>query len=113
MNLELVGTIKSAQGTLAGQDVWVALIDSHPSLGRQPPRQGINPFTKAPITLKGAPDHALVKLNELQIGSIHWAMDGSPQLLVWALPEERVKVISVALDVSAQLGGQFIPATDA
>jgi hypothetical protein len=84
---------------------WEALIEDHPALRRPPPRAGINPWTKKPITLPARTDLAIVVDDGRELGSIEWAQDGSRILL--ARPERasaRDALVQVARDVAWRLG---------
>ncbi len=54
------------------------------------------------------PTTAQVIIDGGQVGSIHWAMDDSRRLVVWASAGAEEKVRSVATDVASRLGGHFV-----
>lgn len=108
MTRELIGTVEPDTGSLAGKNEWIALIGEHSALALYEPKQGINPFTKAPISFKPRPDTACVVVDGAQIGSIHWAMDDSRRLVVWAETAAMARVTDVVIDVAVKLGWQFI-----
>jgi hypothetical protein len=105
---DLVGTIEPAPGAVTGKGDWIALVAAHPSLALHDPVPGINPFTKAPMTFKPHLDHARVLVEDLQVGSIHWALDGATSLMVWAEAAAKSRVIEIASDVAARLGWRFV-----
>jgi hypothetical protein len=113
MATELIGTIEPLPGSVAGKAEWVALIKAHASLGAVEPKQGINPFTKKPTVLEPRPDIARVLVDGKDVGSIHWAMDNSYQLVVWAEMGARNVVADVASDIASRLGWRFVVASDA
>jgi hypothetical protein len=49
---------------------WVALIDSHGSLGHGPPHKGINPFTCEPSEYKAPASTAVVLIDGADVGYI-------------------------------------------
>src|SRR5262245_3959184 len=89
-------------------DKWLALIDSHQSLGHIPSRMGINPFTRQPLEYKASTDTAAIQINSAPVGTIHWAMAGSPFLIVWAEEESAESVACVAEDIATSLGARFV-----
>lgn len=108
MTSEFVGTIEPDTGSLAGKNEWIALIGVHSALALYEPKQGINPFTKAPISFKPHPDTARVVVDGVQVGSIHWAMDDSRRLVVRAERAAIARVIAIANDVASRLGWCFV-----
>lgn len=112
MTRELIGTIEPETGSLAGKNEWIALIGVHYALSVYEPKHGINPFTKTPILFRPHPDTARVVVDGTQVGSIHWAMDDSRRLVVWAETAAIARVTDVANDVAVKLGWQFIARED-
>lgn len=108
MSGDLLGTIEPDLGSIAGKDEWIALVKVHPLLALCEPKQGINPFTKAPMIFQPHPDHARVIVDDTQVGSIHWAMDDSRRLIVWSEPAAKSSVLDVANDVASRLGWRFV-----
>jgi hypothetical protein len=108
MSSDLLGTIEPDFSSLAGKDEWIALINVHPLLASCEPKQGINPFTKAPMIFQSHPDHARVMVDDTQVGSIHWAMDDSRRLIVWSEAAAKSRVLDVANDVASRLGWRFV-----
>jgi hypothetical protein len=104
----LVGTVEPGSETMSGRSDWLRVIEAHPQLSRVPAVEGINPFTRRPHAYTANPDTAQILKDAKQIGSIHWAMDGSRGLVVWSHPgyEEQVRV--VAENVAARLGWQLV-----
>ena len=108
MTTDLLGTIEPSPDSDAGKNEWIALIGVHSALALYEPKQGINPFTKAPILFKPHPDTARVIVDGSQVGSIHWAMDDSRRLVVWAETAAKSRVIAIANDVASRLGWCFL-----
>ena len=80
---------------------WLALINSHGALSHVPPQKGINPFTRERMEVKAPASTAVVSANEVPTGSIAWAMDGSPILMVEAEDAESVEsVATVAQEIA-------------
>lgn len=108
MATDLLGTIEPGLDSAAGKDEWIALIGVHSALALYEPKQGINPFTKAPMLFKPHPDTARVVVEGTQVGSIHWAMDDSRRLVVWAEPAAKAGVVAIANEVASRLGWCFV-----
>ena len=87
---------------------WLALIDSHGSLGRLPGHLGINPFTRKPIEYKAPASTAAIRISEAEVGSIFWAMDGTPCLIVQAEEGSAEAVAHIAEEVATALGARFV-----
>jgi hypothetical protein len=87
---------------------WVALIDAHPSLAHVPPRIGPKPGTQELCEYKAPASTAIVFVNGARAGSIEWALDGSPYLLVHAQEESARDVAEIAEEVATILGARFI-----
>ena len=92
--------------------VWVALIGTHPALKRVPPREGINPFTREKTEFKAPQTSAVISIRGMDIGSIYWAMDDSPMLIVHANDGSAESVAAVAEEVAAALSARFVPETE-
>lgn len=108
MTRELLGTIRPTADSLKGKEEWMSLIGTHSSLEPVEPKPGINPFTKNSMVFKPSPDVADVLVDAVKAGVIHWALDGSRQLVVWSEPEVGAQVTAVANDVAVKLGWQFV-----
>jgi hypothetical protein len=91
---------------------WLALIDSHRSLGHVLPHVGINPFTREPCEYKAPASTAAIRIGLARVGSIWWAMDGSPFLIVQAQEDSAEGVASIADEVATMLGARFVRETD-
>jgi len=100
--MEAIGTISMA-GDPAGIDLdkWTSIIAAHPNLGSIAPVEGINPFTRAPMTFKGHPGDANVVIDGKIVGHMEWAPDDSNQIRVIGDP---ALVRAIAVDVAARLG---------
>jgi len=107
--VELLGTIEPGIDVATGKPDWIRLIDAHPQLSSVPARWGVNPFSRSPLLFKPKPDTARVLLEQRQIGQIHWAMDDSRHLIVWADTGFEEMVGNVAQDIASRLGWRFVP----
>lgn len=87
---------------------WLAMIDSHGSLGHVPPKKAINPFTRKPCEVNAPASTAVVRVGEAGVGSIWWALDGSPFLIVQAEEESADAVAKIAEEVATELGARFV-----
>jgi hypothetical protein len=106
--VHLLGTIEpNAQSTIGKAD-WVRLVEAHPQLSQSPPQSGTNPFTKGATLYRPDPTSARVVVGVDEVGVIHWAMDGSARLLVWAQPASDTIVGSIAEYVAARLEWRFV-----
>jgi hypothetical protein len=85
---------------------WVRLIAEHPHLKCVEPREGTNPFTRAPLTFRTHPGTARVLSEGKEIGIMEWAQDGSNRIAVHG---EDNQVIEIALDVAACQSATFFP----
>jgi hypothetical protein len=64
-----------------------------------------NPFKKGEfMTVRPRPDAVAVVVAGKEIGSMHWAMDGSPEIIVWG---EAAIVAPLAPELASSLGAQF------
>jgi hypothetical protein len=106
--MEFLGAIEPGIDGTAGKPEWVELIESHPQLSHAPDKQGINPFTRRPMLFKAAPDCARVLAGEIEVGMIHWAMDDSQRLAVWAEMGAEAQVATVAEEVASRLGWRYV-----
>ena len=88
------------------QQKWFDLITAHPSLVRSPDREGLNPFTKAPMIYRADPNCARVIVEGAEVGAMVWAQDGSHRIGVEGDPE---LVEPLALEVASNLGGIYRP----
>ena len=103
--MDYLGTIKAAADP-TGIDLerWRGLIAGHVTLSAVAPVEGINPFTKAPMTFRPHPGTARVVVDGKYVGLMHEAMDGSRQVEVWG---EAATVDNVAHDVAGKLGAVY------
>jgi hypothetical protein len=83
---------------------WTQVIAAHPNLERVPSVEGVNPFTRAPMTFKGHPGDANVKIDGKIVGEMEWAPDDSNCIWVRGDPAQ---VSAIAADVAAKLGAVF------
>jgi hypothetical protein len=105
----LLATVEPFDGATAERNAWVALISAHSSLASVAPPLGINPFTRKPYSFEARADFARILLDDIDIGAVHWAEDGSSRLVVWSTPAGRTRVTVVAQDIAARLGMRFVP----
>ncbi|MGH7172294.1 MAG: hypothetical protein ACRELG_18615 [Gemmataceae bacterium] len=87
---------------------WLALIDSHGSLGHVPSHMGINPFTRELWEFKAPYSTADIWIGSARAGSIWWALDGSPVLIVQAEEDSAEAVANIVKEVATRLGGRFV-----
>jgi hypothetical protein len=88
--------------------VWFKLIDAQGPLRHVPPVMGINPFTRQPCEVNAPSSTAQVCIDGVPVGTISWATDGSPCLLVDADDESVEYVARIAEDVATALGAHFV-----
>jgi hypothetical protein len=86
------------------REQWIDLIVAHPNLVRFKDREGINPFTRAPMIFRGHTDNAHVIVDGAEVGTMSWAQDGSHKIVVDGNAE---LVEPLALEVAARLGGIY------
>src|SRR5262245_25892288 len=104
-----LGQIQAVPGSAAiDSSKWRALIDSHGALEHVPTRKGINPFTREPFEYKAPVSSALIQIGGVRMGSIFWAMGGSPYLEVQAEAGSAETVAALAREIAAALGAQFV-----
>lgn len=101
------GQIISAAGL--DQDTWIALIKQRSELDRPADRVGINPFTQERVTFRAPPTAAHIAIDGRIAGSVYWAMDDSPALIVEHATDEAQGIID---DIAAALGGRFVADRD-
>jgi hypothetical protein len=114
--MESVGRIEAAsESAPIDPKRWLAMIDSHRSLAHVPPRKRPNPFKPGEMMeVKSPASTANVSANGRCIGSIWWAMDGSPILCVHAEDKESIGTVStIAEEIAVQLGARFVMELDA
>jgi hypothetical protein len=108
-----LGQIQAVPGSSAiDSSKWLALIDSHSALEHTPARKGVNPFTREPCEYKAPASTASVRIEGARVGSIFWAMDGSPCLIVQAEEHSAEAVANIAEQIAKALGGQFVREID-
>jgi hypothetical protein len=113
--MESVGCIEAAsESAPIDPKRWLALIDSHRSLAHVPPQMRPNPFKPGEMMEVNAPaSTAIISVNGRRIGSIWWAMDGSPILWVHAEDKESVGTVStIAEEIAVLLGARFVREQD-
>jgi hypothetical protein len=84
---------------------WIELIQQHSNLQRGRPIEGINPFTREPLTYHPAPDSASVVVDDEDVGTMFWAPDESNTIVVCG---EATVVIPVARSIAELLNGHFV-----
>jgi hypothetical protein len=108
--LDYIGRIETGTGAAGiDENKWIALIDSHNSLTRRQPRTFIDPFTRELAELPINPTTAIVSISGVAAGSICWAMDGSPMLIVAAKQGQVEPVANIAKVVAILLGARYVP----
>jgi hypothetical protein len=110
--VKILGMIEPNADLATGKPQWIRLIAGHPQLSPVAAQDGVNPFTRGPLVFTAKPDTARVLLEHRQIGLIHWAMDESRHLIVWADIGSEEKVRKVAEDVASRLGWRFVANSD-
>ena len=107
-----IGQIEAAsESAKIDPNRWLALIDSHRSLMHRPrvSVMVINPFTREPCEYTAASaSTADVLIGGAGVGSIWWALDGSPFLNVQAEEESAEAVAKIAEEVATALGARFV-----
>jgi hypothetical protein len=83
---------------------WTKVIAAHPNLDRVPSVEGVNPFTRAPMTFKGHPGDANVVIEGKIVGLMEWAPDDSNHIMVSGDP---ALVNAIAAEVADKLGAVF------
>jgi len=92
------------------QERWLALIASRSEFVVPEPVVGTNPFTGKPSEFRPHPASARVVLDGIDVGSMHWAMDSSSAVIVWANEDTFVsRITAFALEVAEPLGGVLLP----
>ena len=86
------------------REQWIDLIVAHPNVVRFKDREGINPFTRAPMIFRAHTDSARVIIDGAEVGTMSWAQDGSHQIMVDGDP---TLVEPVAFEVASKLGGIY------
>ncbi|MFI5379113.1 MAG: hypothetical protein ACHRHE_07450 [Tepidisphaerales bacterium] len=107
--MNYIGRIEVSAGI--NKSKWIALIASHRALAPVPPAIGINPFTRKECTFTAPATSAIVSADGVHIGSISWAQDNSPMLIVTAADESVEAVAVIADDVASSLGAIFVRET--
>jgi hypothetical protein len=104
--MDLVGVIRAAPGsTPIAYEAWCTLAQSRPELFAGQPRTVPNPFKKEELmTIRPKPDAVRVVVAGKEVGSMHWAMDGRPEIIIWG---EAAIVAPLAQELASSLGAQF------
>jgi hypothetical protein len=106
---DFLGEISSEPGRpKISKERWIEVIVGHANLVPVTTRQGINPFTREPITIKPPPGAARVVVDGEELGSMNWAESGSRKINVFGKAET---VVPLAEEVARSLGGRFEPDT--
>ena len=88
---------------------WQRLIECRADLVRPAPHEGINPFTRKPITLYPDPNAADLLVRGQRTGSFGWAENEENAIIVWG---ELNLVRPFADEIAESLGGRFVPADE-
>jgi len=83
---------------------WTDLIAKHPSLVRFADREGVNPFTKAPMIFRAHPGNAHVVVDGATVGAMTWVEDGPDQIGVEGV---AALVEPLAREVASLLGASI------
>jgi hypothetical protein len=104
--MEPLGAIKTAGGSadIAYED-WVRLVETHPNLSRVPPREGINPFTRQPMTFNGHPGDAHVVVAGQVVGGMFW----TEVYALISVEGDAARVEPIAIEIAARLAAQYQP----
>ena len=85
---------------------WAEVVGEHPNLVQPEPRQGINPFTKEPMTIRAKAGHADVVIDGIKVGAMNWGKRGANMIQVFG---DAVSIGPIALAVTDTLGGRYDP----
>ena len=88
------------------EERWTRMIEEHASLKRPAAAKRINPFTGQLADFHPHPSAARVTVDGIEVGSMQWALDDSPAVVVFG---DAALVTPVARDIAALLGGTFTP----
>ena len=103
--MEFIGRILSESDPPGiSRQRWIDLIHEHPNLAPVPPREGINPFTKEPMTFRPPRDFARVVVDGTDVGTMSWAANEENLIVVIG---ERQVVGPLAHNIAKRLGGCF------
>jgi hypothetical protein len=103
-----LGRIEALSDLGIDPSTWLALIDSHRSLGHVPPHSAIKPGTQERCEYKAPASTAIVFASGARAGLIEWALDGSPYLLVDAEEESAQVVAEIAQEAATLLGAKLV-----
>jgi hypothetical protein len=107
-----IGEIRAIQGQPPVRlSDWLDLIPKRRDLVPVKDRDVIHPFTKEKLDLRASADSVRVIVGRRIVGSMHWALDDSPALIVWAKdrPDAHATVSAIAVEVARALKGELVP----
>lgn len=89
---------------------WVEILREHPNLVSPGLREGINPFTKKPMTIFPRMGVSTVVIDGREVGRLKWRGAGENTILVFGEPSS---VGPLAREIAQLLGGRFEEGTPA
>jgi hypothetical protein len=102
--MRIEGTIRPAIGGAPfSREDWCELVRHRPEFRPYPPRQVINPFTRAPTTVHSPEDMTEVWLEDSPVGRVYWSMSEEPLVNVSVEPSAK----HLVLEWAKALGGEF------
>jgi hypothetical protein len=103
------GVIQGDPQRPIGLERWAAAIVTDDRLRPPDPVEGIDPFTREPLTFRPHPGTAYVVEQGVPVGMMTWAEDDSDEILVsGSAPIVR----TVAEEIAERLSGRFVPDTE-
>ena len=96
------------QGDALTVDGWLSLIESREDLITYPERVGTNPFTGLPVNFRPPPTTVRIIRQGSDVGHIRMAEDGSTNLIVASLLEDRETTLSIAEGIATELQSRLI-----
>lgn len=104
--MKYIGAIVRKQGAdWTSEDAWQEEIGRHPCLSAAMPYEGRNPFTGEKRVVNPGPNHAEVRMDGREVGTIIRYPGGALVVLSEEAAEEAVGV--VAREVAERLGAEF------
>lgn len=86
------------------EEKWIELIATHPSLSAAPAREGINPFTREPVTFRPNPRAARVHVGGRIVGGMSWAQDDTNEIVVSG---DDAAIEAIATELASLLGAVY------
>jgi Domain of unknown function (DUF4375) len=105
--MEFIGSIQSASDPPGiDKSRWHHVIQNHPKLALNEPKETINPFTKEPMVVEPNPDVARVIVDTREVGAMRWAKRGANEIHVFG---DKDAVSPVAHEIAELLSARFDP----